>query len=432
MFGMNSTDTIKVDRKLFNQLIDVLKDAGNGKLDSRITGIKTGDDLADASWAVNNLLDQMEALMRETKTSVDSAGKGIKYRNIEADGLKGEFKNNASLLAKGVDGVLAGQKAKVKGELGHKFRELGGGIQGSLHKIQDALGVSLDNISNIAKSSREMANESQESISTIEMFSQKIDHLANLIVDSNESIKTLTEQTNDITSVLSLIEDIADQTNLLALNAAIEAARAGAHGRGFAVVADEVRKLAERTQKATSEISVTTKALQQEVNSVSDVSSEIQVIAVETNESVQDLKSTLERVNESASKNSGLATLIESSNFVTLVKIDHIVYKTVAYSSVLNESIEEMALNDSKNCRLGKWHSDQLDTLVGKTKAYKKIDAPHTVIHDAVSTNIQYVKENTMTEHSKEIVENFTNMEKSSSELFDILDEMLEEINIQG
>ncbi|MFN3881417.1 MAG: methyl-accepting chemotaxis protein [Nitrincola lacisaponensis] len=93
-----------------------------------------------------------------------------------------------------------------------------------------------------------------------------INQLASEIEKSAASMNQLVRDSEEIGSVLNVIQEIAEQTNLLALNAAIEAARAGDQGRGFAVVADEVRSLASRTQASTGDI-------QARINRVQDSSS---------------------------------------------------------------------------------------------------------------------------------------------------------------
>jgi len=76
----------------------------------------------------------------------------------------------------------------------------------------------------------------------------------------------INERSREMTSIISIINDISDQINLLSLNAAIEAARAGDAGRGFAVVADEISKLADQTTRSVKDIDTLIKASEGEVN----------------------------------------------------------------------------------------------------------------------------------------------------------------------
>ena len=131
----------------------------------------------------------------------------------------------------------------------------------------------MDEASSQAKKVKEVTGNAQQSLTIaqalLEETISQLNQTAQTELAINDRLNHLSNDAQQVRSVLDVIGDIADQTNLLALNAAIEAARAGEHGRGFAVVADEVRKLAERTQKSLIDTNATINVIVQNIGDIS-------------------------------------------------------------------------------------------------------------------------------------------------------------------
>lgn len=160
----------------------------------------------------------------------------------------------------------------------------------------------------------------QQGVDKVNVTITKVDNLAASLIRAGESMQSLQEKSNGISSVLDVIKSIAEQTNLLALNAAIEAARAGDQGRGFAVVADEVRQLAMRTQESTAQISEIIGELQSSTGQIVSVveqckqeGGESSSLAKEAGDELSIIMSEMETVTQMSSE---IATAVEQQSNV--------------------------------------------------------------------------------------------------------------------
>ncbi len=219
------------------------------------------------------------------------------------------------------------------------------------------IAVSIDQVS---KNSAESADVAQRSVqiagkgaAIVRQTIQGMDNIRDQIQETSKRIKRLGESSQEIGSIVELINDIAEQTNILALNAAIQAASAGDAGRGFAVVADEVQRLAERASNATKRIETLVQTIQSDTNeavtSMEQTTAEVVAgarlaedagLALGEIEKVSnDLADLIQNISEASRQQSAAATNISA----TMNVIQEITTQTSVGASQTAESIGNLA-----------------------------------------------------------------------------------------
>lgn len=208
--------------------------SGSGDLTQRLT-VSSADDLGQIAVAINSFIESLQLMLLDVKRVSGRLSEGVTELKTHSD-----------------------QSASILG----KHQQETDQVVTAVEELSVTAELVAENAQETAVFTQEANSSGETSKQTIIDAQQSLQRLSHEVEGATTTVTTMSQETQDIASILNIIGAIAEQTNLLALNAAIEAARAGEQGRGFAVVADEVRALAGRTQASTAEIEVALDKLQ--------------------------------------------------------------------------------------------------------------------------------------------------------------------------
>jgi len=204
-------------------------------------GLESGDEIGELARQFDSMVDEREAISEQIKEENDALNESIIA-----------ILRPVSKTAQGDLTASAPMREDVTGALADAINSMAHATAQTLAKVTTA--------------AREVRSASQTGRDTVLETSQGMNEIRATIQETGKRIKRLGEQSQEITGIVKLIDDIAERTSVLALNANMQAAMAGEAGRGFRVVADEVQSLAERSKEATDQIGKLVDTIQAETN----------------------------------------------------------------------------------------------------------------------------------------------------------------------
>lgn len=223
------------------EVLDASSQIASGNLVPRTVKYTGNDEIGKIAKSVQVMNDSLRSMVH----NISSASTTISSQSADMNRMSNEVKMGSEQIAATMQQLAAGseQQARSAGDIKELIHILNGNL---MDTKQDGVQLSA--------ASKEVHALAEEGTKLVESSSAQIQEIAGIVSDSVRKVSQLESKTQDITKLVTFIQEIAAQTNLLALNSAIEAARAGEHGQSFSVVAAEIRKLSIQVSSSVTEI----------------------------------------------------------------------------------------------------------------------------------------------------------------------------------
>lgn len=310
---------------------------GNGNLSLRLTE-NNYDEAGEQAKAFNLFIDQIQQLVNDIAAASNELDHDI-------DSVKGLSQNSA-------DNVEEQRKRTLQ-------------VVTAIEQISTTIADIATNAADVSSSTATGYEETQLGQKVVNSSISTMQQLATEIDDATGVINSLAQSSDQIGSIVDVIQSISEQTNLLALNAAIEAARAGEQGRGFAVVADEVRTLAQRTNQSTNEIQKMITQLQHDSKAAVTA---VQRGSERSQETIQSVSDTGEHLNLITANMTTISDL--STQVATATEEQSVVMENIKQNVLDINSISDQTATDSHTtaaaCERLQQSSQRLEKLIAQ------------------------------------------------------------------